>query len=70
MLEVTSTAVETQLNVDFAEIYANSDLYQLVALDKFVSIYKVLNKPYSLEIDLSLHFIVTFSGEIKNSSKN
>ncbi|XP_021277774.1 pleiotropic drug resistance protein 2-like [Herrania umbratica] len=28
MLEVSSTAVETQLNVDFADIYANSDLYQ------------------------------------------
>ncbi|XP_022752605.1 pleiotropic drug resistance protein 2-like [Durio zibethinus] len=28
MLEVSSTAVETQLNVDFAEIYSNSDLYQ------------------------------------------
>lgn len=28
MLEVTSTAVEAQLGVDFAEIYANSDLYR------------------------------------------
>ncbi|KAI8029789.1 Pleiotropic drug resistance protein 2 [Camellia lanceoleosa] len=28
MLEVSSTAVEAKLNVDFAEIYANSDLYQ------------------------------------------
>ncbi|XP_023766493.1 pleiotropic drug resistance protein 2 [Lactuca sativa] len=28
MLEVTSSAVETQLGVDFAEIYANSDLYK------------------------------------------
>ncbi|XVF05221.1 hypothetical protein REPUB_Repub05bG0153200 [Reevesia pubescens] len=28
MLEVSSTAVETQLNVDFADIYANSDLYK------------------------------------------
>ncbi|XP_024019277.1 pleiotropic drug resistance protein 2 [Morus notabilis] len=28
MLEVSSTAVESQLNVDFAEIYANSDLYK------------------------------------------
>lgn len=28
MLEVSSIAVETQLNVDFAEIYVNSDLYQ------------------------------------------
>ncbi|XAR53482.1 Xenobiotic-transporting ATPase [Bertholletia excelsa] len=27
MLEVSSTAVETRLGVDFAEIYANSDLY-------------------------------------------
>ena len=28
MLEVTSTAMETQLNVDFADLYANSDLYR------------------------------------------
>ncbi|GLT63837.1 hypothetical protein SLA2020_363700 [Shorea laevis] len=28
MLEVTSTAVEAQLGVDFSEIYANSDLYR------------------------------------------
>ncbi|XP_050210478.1 pleiotropic drug resistance protein 2-like [Mercurialis annua] len=28
MLEITSPAVETQLNVDFAEIYDNSKLYQ------------------------------------------
>ncbi|CAL5363369.1 unnamed protein product [Camellia sinensis] len=28
MLEVSSTAVEAKLNVDFAEIYANSDLYR------------------------------------------
>ncbi|CAK9314326.1 unnamed protein product [Citrullus colocynthis] len=28
MLEVSSTFVEAQLDVDFAEIYANSDLYQ------------------------------------------
>ncbi|KAL5579867.1 hypothetical protein UlMin_012309 [Ulmus minor] len=28
MLEVTSTAVEAQLNIDFAEVYANSDLYR------------------------------------------
>ncbi|KAF2318385.1 hypothetical protein GH714_006520 [Hevea brasiliensis] len=28
MLEISSNAVETQLNVDFAEIYANSELYQ------------------------------------------
>ncbi|KAL2239913.1 UNVERIFIED_CONTAM: Pleiotropic drug resistance protein 2 [Sesamum indicum] len=28
MLEVTSSAVEAQLDVDFAEIYANSDLYR------------------------------------------
>ncbi|KAK9280492.1 hypothetical protein L1049_014184 [Liquidambar formosana] len=28
MLEVSSTAVESQLDVDFAEIYANSDLYR------------------------------------------
>ncbi|KAJ9177965.1 hypothetical protein P3X46_009888 [Hevea brasiliensis] len=28
MLEVSSTAVEAQLDVDFAEIYANSDLYR------------------------------------------
>ncbi|GKV34880.1 hypothetical protein SLEP1_g43218 [Rubroshorea leprosula] len=28
MLEVTSTAVEAQLDVDFAEVYANSDLYR------------------------------------------
>ncbi|KAK9282777.1 hypothetical protein L1049_010998 [Liquidambar formosana] len=28
MLEVSSTAVEAQLDVDFAEIYANSELYQ------------------------------------------
>ncbi|KAL6967069.1 Pleiotropic drug resistance protein 2 [Sarracenia purpurea var. burkii] len=28
MLEVTATSVEAQLDVDFAEIYANSDLYR------------------------------------------
>ncbi|OAY38969.1 hypothetical protein MANES_10G057300v8 [Manihot esculenta] len=28
MLEISSNAVETQLGVDFAEIYANSELYQ------------------------------------------
>lgn len=28
MLEVSSSAAETQLGVDFAEIYANSDLYR------------------------------------------
>jgi hypothetical protein len=28
MLEVSSASVETQLDVDFAEIYANSNLYQ------------------------------------------
>ncbi|KAK9939886.1 hypothetical protein M0R45_016566 [Rubus argutus] len=28
MLEVSSAAIETQLNIDFAEIYANSDLYK------------------------------------------
>ncbi|KAK4396757.1 Pleiotropic drug resistance protein 2 [Sesamum angolense] len=28
MLEVTSSAIEAQLDVDFAEIYANSDLYR------------------------------------------
>ncbi|KAI4386109.1 hypothetical protein MLD38_004070 [Melastoma candidum] len=28
MLDVTATSVEAQLNVDFAEIYANSDLYR------------------------------------------
>ncbi|XP_012089672.2 pleiotropic drug resistance protein 2 [Jatropha curcas] len=28
MLEISSNAVETQLNVDFAEVYANSELYQ------------------------------------------
>ncbi|KAF5818766.1 hypothetical protein HanXRQr2_Chr02g0069821 [Helianthus annuus] len=28
MLDVTSSTVEAQLGVDFAEIYANSDLYK------------------------------------------
>ena len=28
MLEVSSTAVEAQLDIDFAEAYANSDLYR------------------------------------------
>lgn len=28
MLDVTATSVEAQLDVDFAEIYANSDLYR------------------------------------------
>ena len=28
MLDVSATAVEAQLDVDFAEIYANSDLYR------------------------------------------
>ena len=28
MLDVSTVAVETQLGVDFAEIYANSELYQ------------------------------------------
>jgi carbon monoxide dehydrogenase subunit G len=28
MLEVSSAAIETQLNIDFAETYANSDLYK------------------------------------------
>jgi hypothetical protein len=28
MLEISSTAVETQLHIDFAEVYANSDLYR------------------------------------------
>lgn len=28
MLEVSSTSVEAQLDVDFAEIYANSDLFR------------------------------------------
>ncbi|XP_059429921.1 pleiotropic drug resistance protein 2-like isoform X1 [Corylus avellana] len=28
MLEVSSTAVEAQLDIDFAEVYANSDLYR------------------------------------------
>lgn len=30
MLEVSSNAVESQLDVDFAEIYSNSDLYRYV----------------------------------------
>ena len=30
MLDVTASSVETQLDVDFAEIYANSALYQYV----------------------------------------
>lgn len=30
MLEISSTAVETQLHIDFAEVYANSDLYRYV----------------------------------------
>ena len=28
MLEISSPAVEAQLDVDFAEIYANSELYK------------------------------------------
>ena len=28
MLEISSTAVETQLDTDFAEIYAKSELYR------------------------------------------
>ncbi|KAK9939882.1 hypothetical protein M0R45_016563 [Rubus argutus] len=28
MLEISSTAVETQLHIDFAEVYANSDIYR------------------------------------------
>ena len=31
MLEVSSTVAKTQLNVDFAEIYANSNLYRQVS---------------------------------------
>lgn len=30
MLEISSTAVETQLQIDFAEVYANSDLYRYI----------------------------------------
>lgn len=29
MLEISSPAVESQLNVDFAELYTKSELYQL-----------------------------------------
>lgn len=32
MLDISTPAVEAQLNVDFAELYANSDLYRY--LDK------------------------------------
>jgi hypothetical protein len=28
MLEISTAAMETQLDADFAEIYANSDLYR------------------------------------------
>lgn len=28
VLEISSTTVEAQLNIDFAEVYANSDLYR------------------------------------------
>lgn len=35
MLEVSSSAVEVRLETDFAEVYANSELYRLVAY-KFV----------------------------------
>lgn len=30
MLEVTANSIEAQLDVDFADIYANSDLYRYV----------------------------------------
>jgi hypothetical protein len=30
MLEISSEAIEAQLQVDFAEVYANSELYRLV----------------------------------------
>ncbi|XP_042755335.1 pleiotropic drug resistance protein 2 [Lactuca sativa] len=47
MLEVTSLAVETQLGVDFAEIYANSDLYK-----RSQKLIKVLSTPIKGSKDL------------------
>ena len=37
MLDVSSTAVEAQLGVDFAEIFANSDLYRYYNPSNFLS---------------------------------
>jgi hypothetical protein len=37
MLDISTPAMEAQLNVDFAEIYANSDLYRYPILQNFRS---------------------------------
>lgn len=36
MLDITTPQVESEVNVDFAQIYANSKLYQYVKLLKLV----------------------------------
>ena len=39
MLEISSTGFESKLNVDFADIYANSDLYRYVPYDSTILVF-------------------------------
>lgn len=56
MLDVTSTAVEGQLDIDFAEVYANSDLYRWVICDNlFLLISLLLPPPLYLRVYWSIN---------------
>lgn len=43
MLDISSTAAETQMGVDFAEIYAASDLYRYVQNPSYCTFVYILN---------------------------
>ncbi|KAB2085662.1 hypothetical protein ES319_A05G414200v1 [Gossypium barbadense] len=62
MLEISSTAVEAQLDVDFAEIYANSELYR-----KNEELIKDLCTPVPGTKDL--HFPTTYSQDFFTQCK-
>ncbi|MBA0726020.1 hypothetical protein Golax_001872 [Gossypium laxum] len=62
MLEISSTAVEAQLDVDFAEIYANSELYR-----KNEELIKDLSTPVPGTKDL--HFPTTYSQDFFTQCK-
>ncbi|XVF82763.1 hypothetical protein PTKIN_Ptkin16aG0075400 [Pterospermum kingtungense] len=62
MLEISSTAVEAQLDVDFAEIYANSELYR--RNDELI---KDLSTPVPGTKDL--HFPTTYSQDFFTQCK-
>jgi len=66
MLDVSSTAAEAQLGVDFAEIYANSELYKYVLQSNRL----VLSRAIISLITLRLIYWDYSVGIIRNSSNS